>query len=311
VGDLNGRVAVITGAASGIGFGLARELAASGCRLSLADIDAEGLEQAGDSLRGEGFEVLCTRTDVGRLEDVEKLAAATIDRFGAAHLTVNNAGVIAWNPIASLAIGDWKWVMDVNVWGVIHGLHVFLPIMKRQGEGHIVNVSSIGGVLADTPFMATYSATKGAVIGLSLTLASELRLQNQPIGVTIVCPSGTRDTRAHLAERNRPASLGELHREPAAQALLDMVADQVAVGQPMCDLTLRVVEAVRRNQLWVFPHPDSAPLIQPRLDAVSTAVSMAGQTNDLMPESTSNHSQSDPRALDKAAFGKRRKPKGE
>jgi NAD(P)-dependent dehydrogenase (short-subunit alcohol dehydrogenase family) len=177
VKDLNGRVAVITGAASGIGLGLARELGAAGCRLSLADIDAEGLHRAEVSLSALGFEVITTTTDVGRLEDVEELAAATLQRFGAAHLVVNNAGVIAWNPVDSLAIGDWKWVMDVNVWGVIHGVHVFLPILQRQDdEGHFVNVSSIGGVLADVPFMATYSATKGAVIGLSLTLASELGL---------------------------------------------------------------------------------------------------------------------------------------
>lgn len=272
--DLNGRVAVITGAASGIGLGLARELGEAGCRLSLGDIDLEGLQQATESLRADGFDVLSVRTDVGRLADVEGLAAATVDRFGAVHIVVNNAGVIAWNPIDSLAIDDWKWVIDVNVWGLIHGVHVFLPILQRQDdEGHFVNVSSIGGVLADVPFMATYSATKGAVIGMSLTLASELRLQGRPIGVTIVCPSGTRDTRAHLAERNRPASLGEVYRDPAAQALFDLVADQVAVGQPLRDLTRRVVDAVRRNELWVFPHPESAPMIQARLDAVSAVLS--------------------------------------
>lgn len=102
------------------------------------------------------------------------LAEETLDRFGAVHLVVNNAGVIAWNPIDALTIADWRWVVDVNLWGVIHGVHVFLPILERQGtEGHFVNVSSVGGVLADVPYMATYSATKAAVIGLSLTLASE------------------------------------------------------------------------------------------------------------------------------------------
>jgi NAD(P)-dependent dehydrogenase (short-subunit alcohol dehydrogenase family) len=277
VEDLKGRVAVITGAASGIGLGLARELGAAGCRLSLGDIDADGLEAAEVALSALGFEVMTTTTDVGRFEDVEALAAGTLERFGAAHLVVNNAGVIAWNPVDSLAIGEWKWVMDVNVWGVIHGVHVFLPILKgHKGEGHFVNVSSIGGVLADVPFMATYSATKGAVIGLSLTLASELRLQGHPIGVTIVCPGGTRDTRAHLAERNRPAGLGQLHREPAAQALLDVVADQVAVGQPLEHLTGRVIEAVRKNELWAFPDPSSTPMIQSRLDAVSAVLPQAG-----------------------------------
>jgi len=275
--ELTGKVAVITGAAGGIGLGLARELGVAGCRLSLGDIDAAALDKAAQALEAEGFEVMATLADVGRLEDVERLAEDTLKRFGAAHIVVNNAGVIAWNPVDALTIGDWRWVVDVNLWGVIHGVHVFLPILRRQGEpGQIVNLSSIGGVLADVPYMATYSATKGAVIGLSLTLASELRIQNLPIGVTIVCPSATRDTAAHLAERNLPASAGTPHRTPEAQALFDVVAEQITgAGQPLPTLTARVVEAIRRNDLWMFPHPESGLLVQPRLDQVGEALRKA------------------------------------
>jgi NAD(P)-dependent dehydrogenase (short-subunit alcohol dehydrogenase family) len=275
--ELNGKVAVITGAASGIGLGLARELGAAGCQLSLADIDGDALHQACTSLGREGFDVRATVTDVGRLPDVERLADETLDRFGAVHVVVNNAGVIAWNPIGALTIDDWRWVIDVNVWGVIHGVHVFLPILERQGsDGHFVNMSSIGGVLADVPYMGTYSATKAAVIGFSQTLAAELRLADRPIGVTIVCPGPTRDTRAHDAERNRPASPGVGKRQPEAQALLDVVAGSVSQGQPLASLTRQVVDAVRRNELWVFPHPDTAPMLQPRLDAVGEALRTPG-----------------------------------
>jgi len=272
--DLTAKVAVITGAASGIGLGLARELGTAGCRLSLADIDAAALEKAAGELEAEGFEVSTTVIDVARLEDVERLAADTLRRFGAAHIIVNNAGVIAWNPVEALTIGDWRWVVGVNLWGVIHGVHVFLPILRRQGEpAQIVNISSTGGVLADVPYMATYSASKAAVVGLSLTLASELRIQNQPIGVTLVCPNATAGTAVHLAERNRPASAGSLRHTPEAQQLLDLIGEQVtSAGQPLTLLTARVVAAIRRNELWVFPNPDSGLLVQPRLDQAAEAL---------------------------------------
>lgn len=276
--QLNGKVAVITGAGSGIGLGLARELGAAGCRLSLADIDANDLDAASKSLRDEGFEVLTTVVDVGRVEDMENLATRTLQRFEAVHIVVNNAGVIAWNPIDALTIGDWRWVIDVNLWGVIHGVHVFLPILERQNtESHFVNVSSIGGVLADVPFMATYSATKAAVIGLSLTLASELRMRDRPIGVTIVCPGPTQDTHAHVAERHRPESAGPLERAPQVQGLVDIVTDQLSTaGQPLATLTGRIVAAVRRNELWAFPNPAGSPMLLPRLDSLGAVLRAAG-----------------------------------
>jgi NAD(P)-dependent dehydrogenase (short-subunit alcohol dehydrogenase family) len=275
--ELMGKIAVITGGASGIGLGLARELGAAGCQLSLADIDVAALEKAAAALAADGFEVLATRADVGCLADMERLAAATLEHYGAVHIVVNNAGVIAWNPVDALTIADWRWVVDVNMWGVIHGVHVFLPILRRQGEpGQIVNISSTGGVLADVPYMATYSASKAAVVGLSLTLAAELRITKAPIGVTLVCPNATAGTAVHLAERNRPADAGPLHRTPEAQQLLDVIADQInGAGQPLSELTARVVAAIRRNDLWVFPNPDTGLLLQPRLDQVGQALRVA------------------------------------
>ena len=275
--QFDGKVAAITGGGSGIGLAVARQLATEGCRLSLADIDGDALEGARSSLRGEGFEVATTVADVGRLEDVERFAANTLAEFGAVDVVVNNAGVIAWNPIDALTIDDWRWVVDVNLWGVIHGVHVFLPILERQGtDAHIVNVSSVGGVLADTPFMATYSATKGAVIGLSLTLASELQLKALPIGVTILCPSATRGSYAHFAERNHPSSSAPPVHTPEAQALLDVITGLVEAGQPIDTLARRVVEAIRSNDLWLFPNPEAAPMLQPRLARLAEVLSECG-----------------------------------
>lgn len=277
--DFSGKVAVVTGGANGIGLALARELAARGCQLSLADIDEDHLAHAQTSLQSRGVQVLTSVVDVGVLSDVEMLATATLDRYGTVDVLINNAGVIAWNPIDALTIGEWRWVIDVNLWGTIHGLHVFLPILEAKGsEAHIVNMASTGGVLADVPYMGTYSATKGAVIGLSLTLAAELRIHEKPIGVTIVCPSGTRGGDAHLAERNRPDSLGRLKRLPEVQALFDVVARQITQeGQPADVVAQRVVDSIERNDLWAFPHPEADWMVQPRLASLSQALRASGK----------------------------------
>src|SRR3954453_11618639 len=274
--SFEGKVAVITGGGNGIGRALARELAGRGCKLVLADIDSDALAGAVSDLPAAGVDVLSTSTDVTKLADVEALAATAIERFGHVDVVVNNAGVIAWNPVSALTIADWEWVIGVNLWGVIHGVHVFLPIISRQGtEGHFVNLSSVGGILADTPFMSTYSATKGAVIGLSLTLANELQSSGLPIGVTVVCPSATKDTGADLAERNRPSSAPQPPRAPGVDALTDLVRKSGEGGQPVELLAARVVDAIKANRLWAFPNPDAGPMVRPRLSTLDRVLADA------------------------------------
>jgi NAD(P)-dependent dehydrogenase (short-subunit alcohol dehydrogenase family) len=279
VEDLRGAVAVVTGGGSGIGLAIARALAAEGAAgVVLADVDDAALARAEALLRGDGAEVLTVRTDVGVLDDVEALAQATLDRFGKVDVVVNNAGVIAWNPVAALSIREWRWVVDVNLWGVVHGIHVFLPIFQRQGTpAHFVTTSSVGGVLAETPFMATYSATKGAVIGLSLTLDSELKMAGSPIGITILCPSNTRDTHVIDAERNRPADAPPLDHAPGVDQLIGVIRDTVDNGQPVEVLAQRTVAAVKAGDLWVFPHPQAQGMIQPRLDALTDVLAAAAK----------------------------------
>ena len=272
----NGSVAVITGGGSGIGFALARALAAEGTRVVLADIDDAALAAAAAQLSAAGADVLTVHTDVSVLAEVEALAAATLARFGRVDLIVNNAGVIAWNPVRSLTIEDWRWVVGVNLWGVVHGVHVFLPILEAQGTpAHIVNVSSVGGVLADTPFMATYSVTKAGVIGLSLTLDAELRAAGSAVGVSILCPSNTADTCVLDAERNRPLTAPVVARAPGVDQLVDTIRQVVDHGQPVDLLAARVLDAVRANRLWVFPHPDSASMLAPRLDSLGHVLAAA------------------------------------
>ena len=275
--DFNGTVAVVTGGGSGIGLAIARAAAAAGARgVVLADIDEAALARAAATI--EGTEVLTVRTDVGRLEDVEALAAATLDRFGRVDLVVNNAGVIAWNSVAALSIREWRWVVDVNLWGVVHGIHTFLPILQRQGTpAHFVTTSSVGGVLAETPFMSTYSATKGAVIGLSLTLDTELKMAGSPIGVTILCPGSTAGTHVLDAERNRPADAPPMNRVPGVDDLIGVIREGVDGGQPADVLAARVLDAVRAGDLWVFPNPEAVDMVQVRLDALSAVLAGAAK----------------------------------
>jgi NAD(P)-dependent dehydrogenase (short-subunit alcohol dehydrogenase family) len=276
--DFNGTVGVVTGGGSGIGLAIARALVAHGAKVVLADIDEEALARAEAALAAGGADVLAVRTDVGVLEDVEALARATLERFGRVDVVVNNAGVIAWNPVSSLSMREWRWVVDVNLWGVVHGIHVFLPIIQQQGTpGHFVTTSSVGGVLAETPFMATYSATKGAVIGLSLTLDTELKITGSPIGVTILCPGSTADTHVLDAERSRPSDAPPLAHAPGVDGLIATIRESVDDGQPVDVLAARVLDAVRAGELWVFPNPEATDMVQTRLDALAAVLATSAR----------------------------------
>ncbi len=268
--DIRNAVAVITGGGSGIGFAVARALATQGCHIVLVDIDDNALAAAAATITTLGAEVMTSHTDVSVLEDMQALAAAAVARFGQVDIVINNAGVIAWNSMRNLTVEDWRWVVGVNLWGVIHGVHVFLPIFEKQGTpAHFVNVASVGGVLAETPFMTTYSATKAGVIGLSLSLDTELRMTGSPIGVSILCPSNTADTFVLDAERNRPATAPAAPRSPGVEELLGAVRQVVEHGQPVDVLAARVLEAILESKLWIFPHPDAQDQIQPRLDRLT------------------------------------------
>jgi NAD(P)-dependent dehydrogenase (short-subunit alcohol dehydrogenase family) len=254
VHDLKGKTAVVTGGASGIGLAMAEAFGAEGMKLVLADIEQPALDRALPALRAKGYEAMGVRCDVARYEEVEALARATLDAFGAAHVVVNNAGVSMTGPIWQLSLDDWRWVWDVNVWGVVHGIRAFAPLLVAQGEGHIVNTASEAGFLG-IGYHAPYCASKWAVVAMSLSLRSELEAACSGVGCSVVCP-GFVDTQIHRSWRNRPEGdrpWSERHRaDPAAIAGADAFQARGVRPEEIARVTL---EAVKADRFWVFNTP--------------------------------------------------------
>ena len=247
------RVAVVTGAASGIGLALAERFVAEGMKVVMADIEAGALATAADGLRRKGAAVLATRVDVSRPEDVERLAEETYDAFGAAHVVCNNAGVAVIGAVHEHTLADWQWVINVNLWGVIHGVHTFLPRMLAGGdEGHFVNTASMAG-LTTAPFMSVYDVTKHGVVALSESMYKELAATGAPIGVSVVCP-GLIDTNIMRSSRNRPESLAEEGKAgPMAQAFGQALSDRLAGGYPPSEVAEQVVTGIREERFYIVP----------------------------------------------------------
>lgn len=252
---LAGRVAVVTGAASGIGLALAERFAAEGMRLVLADVEALPLEAAARRLRDQGVEVLAVPTDVSLADSVEHLAQETLGCFGAVHVVCNNAGVMAFGHLtwqAPLAV--WEWMLGVNLWGVVHGIRAFLPHMLERDEGHVVNTASALG-LATLPLLAPYCASKHAVVALSEALHRELGMRGSVVRVSVLCP-GLTVTRICEADRNWPARLGPYPDDPLPPEAREAVRAQHAVGTPPAEVARLVVEAIRDGRFWVL-QPES------------------------------------------------------
>jgi NAD(P)-dependent dehydrogenase (short-subunit alcohol dehydrogenase family) len=266
---LKDKVAVVTGAASGIGLAMAERFAADGMRVVLADIEEGPLAAAERTIAARGAKTLAVRTDVARAEDVEALARATVDRFGGVHVVCNNAGVGGEGlPTWEQSLQSWQWILGVNLWGVIHGIHAFLPIMQAQGsEGHIVNTASMAGHLP-MPFLTIYNASKFAVVTISECLHHELQMVGSPIKVSVLCPGFVR-TKIMESERNRPAALrDDRPTSEAAQAFQMAFRGMVETGKPPEEIAARVVEAIRDERFWIFPHPDMLEAIRQRSESV-------------------------------------------
>src|SRR5881227_3984948 len=202
--ELRGRTAVVTGGASGIGRALIQRFAREGANVVVADLDDAGMAAVAGEAQALGVKALAVRTDVADLAQVQALAARAFEAFGAVHVLCNNAGVAAWGALETATHRDWQWVLGVNLWGVIHGVEAFVPRMIAQKEpGHIVNTASMAGLIASQG-LGVYNTAKYAVVGLSETLAKDLRPYG--IGVSVLCPLGV-DTRIRESERNRPAHL--------------------------------------------------------------------------------------------------------
>jgi NAD(P)-dependent dehydrogenase (short-subunit alcohol dehydrogenase family) len=266
-------IAAITGAGSGIGRALALGAAQFQPRLALADINTDALDATADEVRAMGVEVLAVPTDVSNAGEVQAFADATLERFGGVDIVVNNAGVSTFNLIEDQTLDDWRWVLDVNLFGVIHGVHAFLPILRRRGVGHVVNVASIAGVDSGIAFIGPYAASKVAVVSLSETLAIEMAGYHPGIHVSVVCPAST-DTAIMRNEVVRPPSRGvERRTDDGERWRVGIEASLTGpTGRPASDVAAQIIEAVATDRFWVFTHADSVNIAGHRIEAVRAAL---------------------------------------
>ena len=271
--DLGGKVAVVTGAASGIGRALATRFAAEKMKVVLADVEEGPLAAFETELRATGAGVLAVRTDVQDGAAVAALAARTIEHFGGAHVVCNNAGVGGGaGPLWTLTEADWAWTLGVNLWGIVHGIRAFVPGMIERGLGHVVNTASIAGLVSPA-LMGPYVASKHAVVALSEVLARDLQLAGSPVKVSVLCPGFVR-TRIAESHRNRPAhqanktekAPGEkAEASPAAQMVRDAVEGGTA---PDAAVAASVVEAIADERFYVLPHPELTGAVKYRMDDI-------------------------------------------
>ncbi len=269
--EFKGKVAVVTGAASGIGRGLAERFATEGMRVVMADVEQPALDAAARELAASGAEVLAVRTDVSKEADMQALAAKTMERFGAVHVVCNNAGVGGGGPQASweCPLVDWEWTLGVNLWGVIHGVRAFVPLMLKGGdEGHIVNTASVAGLIAGAGGPA-YTTTKFGVVGYSEALHHELAYASSgKINVSVLCPALT-NTRIIESGRNHPAGP---QPQPAPgtpeHAMLDMIKGIFAGGMAPSETAAIVLDAICNERFYVLTHPEHNPRLQARAEAI-------------------------------------------
>lgn len=255
--ELRGRVAVVTGAASGIGLALAQRFAAEDMKVVLADVEARALRLAEDELRGKAADLLAVEVDVSKPDDVERLARETYAAFGAAHVVCNNAGVAVMGAVHEHSLADWEWVLGVNLWGVIHGVRAFVPRMLAGGQdGHIVNTASIAG-LTTSPFMSVYNVTKHGVVALSESMYKEFQASGAPIGVSVVCP-GLINTNIMTSSRNRPERFAERGMPgDAARAWSEALAAGLSTGYPPSEVAEQIVQGIRDERFYIVPsQPD-------------------------------------------------------
>ena len=259
--DFRGRTAVVTGGASGMGKGIAQCLLAEGMQVFIADIEESALGRTAAEIGAIGI-----TADVSDFESVRTLARNVCERAGTVHVLCNNAGIGPMGRIADLSIEDWRWMIGVNLWGVIHGVQAFLPVLRANPDGgHIVNTASVGG-LVTMPGLGAYAVSKYGVVALSETLAQELAEERSRVGVTVLCPGPTR-TNIRSSSRNRPREFG------TEGGLADVDLEKTEFGatarwlEPQ-DVGRIVVSAMRQGDLYAFTHPEQFSVVEARFAAI-------------------------------------------
>ena len=264
--NLQGKVAVITGGASGIGRAVARRAASEGMKVVIADIEEGALKQAERELTSQGTDAIAVATDVADAASVRELRERALRRYGAVHLVHNNAGVGGGGPIWEVPEEDWRWIVGVNLWGVIHGVAAFVPLLVEQGEGHVVNTASIAG-LTTAPFIGPYNATKQAVVAISETLYKDLEAAGvSGVGVSVLCP-GFVQTRIADAGRNRP-DWAPARDVENAEEVRATIQDLVDGGIPPSVVADMVLDAVRTDTFYIRTHPELDAAIRTRFEDI-------------------------------------------
>ncbi|MFN0027583.1 MAG: SDR family NAD(P)-dependent oxidoreductase [Acidimicrobiales bacterium] len=266
--DVRDKVAVVTGGGSGIGRGIARAFAGAGAKLVLADIEQGPLDAVVNELTAAGHAAIGVRTDVSKLAEIESLAEATMDTYGAVHVLCNNAGVGTAAPIGQTSLADWEWTLNIDLWGPIYGVKTFLPLMEKQGEGHLNSTASMAGLLA-TASLGAYNVAKHGVVALMASLERDLRVAKSPLKASVLCP-GPINTNITKSERNRDADSQAQHIETKqGERFWNMLTETLSQGMEPDDVGRLVLDAVQTGRFWILTHPAMGGLVQAQVEAMT------------------------------------------
>lgn len=273
--ELTDRVAVVTGAASGIGLATATRFAEEGMKVVLADIQEDALHQAVNELQQRGFDVLGVVTDVSKKADIQHLADQSVASYGKVNIVHNNAGVVRAGTLEELTDEDWQWVINVDLWSVIYGVSIFLPLIKQAGEGHIINTASTNGLQASLN-IAPYSVAKFGVVALTESLRLELDELDAPISASVLCP-GAVQTRICESDRNRTATgIADGTDSATEQAFKDIAGPIVDAGIAPDTVATMIVEAIKNDDFWIITHPDWKQIMRDRVEGMQTNTLVVG-----------------------------------
>ena len=272
--DVKGKVAFVTGAASGMGLGMARAFAEAGMKVMLADIEAGPLQRETGALKAKGYDVSCVQLDVTKMADVHAAAKKTVDTFGKVHVLCNNAGIGVFGKSETANIKNWEWVVDVNLWGVVYGLQAFVPLILSHGEGgHVVSTASVAGMIS-IPGTGPYNATKYAVVGIMETMMIEQKDTN--LGISVLCP-GLVATNLGTSARNRQDQYGGAAKPNPKDAIAGSLSDGL---DP--DIVGRLVlEAIQENQPYIFTNPALGYMMENRFKNIAAGHAWAEKSKAL------------------------------
>jgi NAD(P)-dependent dehydrogenase (short-subunit alcohol dehydrogenase family) len=265
--ELKGKVAAVTGAASGLGRAMALAFAAEGMDVALADVDDTDLSSVENQIQGLGVRAITLKVDVSHADQVETFRDQALTRLGGLHVVCNNAGVSPLGAVWENSVADWQWILGVNLWGVIHGVRAFTPHLIAQDEGHIVNTASVAGLISP-PGSGAYNVTKHAVVALSESLLHDLRERNSNVGVSVLCPAYV-PTRITESERNRPKDLPAGKKSEHTVAREAMLKKAVSSGKISADQVAQaVVAAIKQDRFYILTHPRIKGAIQARMQDI-------------------------------------------